>query len=206
MANVLVYGNIDCPEGRPSALGHPGVCPLLRGQMSGTRDGKLSPSPSSQTEPLRTPRDSPLLTHLSAHQVDSIPGFHGRQVAQVCLGGGDRCCFPEQKLVLDGDFSGFDSRPLPINKHACHSPLGLACHSPLGLALPFAAPPLALVKRVSISFFLLGVTFLGHRDKCFDSSRHTFTVPPATLRTCLTLDRQPVLCGPLRGSYQPPSS
>ena len=34
-------------------------------------------------------------------------------MAQGCLGGGDRCRFPEQNLVLDGDFSGFDSRPLP---------------------------------------------------------------------------------------------
>ena len=39
-------------------------------------------------------------------------------MAQGRFGGCDTWRFPEENLVLDGDFSRFDSWPLSTNKHA----------------------------------------------------------------------------------------
>lgn len=66
------------------------------------------------------------ISGLSAHQVDSISGFHGCQVAQGRFGRGDGWCFQEENLILDGDFGGFDSWPLPTNTHTRRSQMGLS--------------------------------------------------------------------------------
>lgn len=68
-------------------------------------------------------------------------------MAQGCFEGGDGWCLPEENLVLDGDFGGFDSRPLPTNKHACKSPTGLAS--------PFTDAPINPGGKISISLSVL---------------------------------------------------
>lgn len=129
--------DIHCPECGHCALGHPPVCRLLHGPMSGRCDGELSPSPASPAGP-------PAPARRSAHQVGVISGFHGCQVAQGRFGGGDGRRFPEEDLVLDGDFGGLDSRPLPTNKHACKS----TPHPHPGVASPCTDDaPITLVGR-----------------------------------------------------------